>query len=110
MLRFDECFAAFHNKAIGHIMPLDLQYDAQSWWGAGEYLHMKSYYYFHRQLARYTLMTVHNPEHKEYPSGFIPYPDIIKNIRSHVSESYRNATIFTQDIKIMAGQDWGKHM
>ncbi|CAH1795303.1 unnamed protein product [Owenia fusiformis] len=110
MIRFDECFAAFHNKAIGYIMPIDVQYDAISWWGAGRYLHMKSYYYFHRQLARYTPMTVHNPQHKAYPQGIIPYVDIINNIRFKVPMSYRNSTIFMQDLKIMAGDGFSSHI
>ncbi|CAH1785646.1 unnamed protein product [Owenia fusiformis] len=110
MIRFDECFAAFHNIAIGHIMPLDVQYDKKSWWGAAQYLHMKSYYYFHRQLARYALMTVHNTQHKSYPQGTLSYVDIINSIKCHIPESHRNATIFVKDLKIMAGKDWGKHV
>ncbi|CAH1780388.1 unnamed protein product [Owenia fusiformis] len=108
MIYFDMIFVALHNKAIEHLMPLDVQYDKQSWWASGQYLQMKSYYYFHRQVARYTLMTVHNNRHKGYPRGLVSYADIIKDIKSKVPMSYRNATIFRQDIKIMKGNNVGK--
>ncbi|CAH1802156.1 unnamed protein product [Owenia fusiformis] len=100
MNKFDPIFAAFHCQAIKYIMPLITQFDTKNWWIAGHYLHLKSYYYFHRQLVRYTPMTVINPMHTNYPKFGGPSDvDLIKIIQSEVPDAVKNATRFTDDAR-----------
>lgn len=97
-ISFDAAFNAFHADAIQHILPYRLDYEKISWWESQKYVILASDILFRGQVVRYTHVTAVNNYHRDYPQQVLAnWGDILKDIRKHVPEKYKNQSVFNRE-------------
>jgi len=94
-IAFDAAVNAFHTKAIQHLLPYRLDYEAISWWESQKYVILASDILFRGQVVRYTSVTAINNEHRDYPQLPLDnWADILRDVRKEVPEKYKNLNVF----------------
>lgn len=99
---FDQAFAAFHYRAVQHILPYTTKFDNICWWFSGWCTSIKSEVMFAGQSVVHTKLVAVNPKHRPYPrnsfivNGTYYWPKMMKEAVADIPEIYRSVSLLLE--------------